>query len=72
MNRKIKTALITGSEGFIGNYLTRLLLLKNYNAVIEALEKEKANITIKGDLIKQAFITSTMGVSYKLKLSKNI
>tara|TARA_B100001175_G_scaffold163581_1_gene138655 strand:- start:479 stop:1168 length:690 start_codon:yes stop_codon:yes gene_type:complete len=46
------------------------LLIKNYNAVIDALEKEKANITIKGDLIKQAFITSTMGVSYKLKLPK--
>jgi len=46
------------------------LLLKNYNAVIDALEKEKSNIAIKGDLIKQAFITSSMGVSYKLKLSK--
>ena len=46
------------------------LLLKNYKAVIDALEKEKSNITIKGDLIKQAFITSTMGVSYKLKLGK--
>ena len=46
------------------------LLLKNYNAVIEALEKEKANISIKGDLIRQAFITSSMGVSYKLKLPK--
>ena len=46
------------------------LLLKNYNAVIDALEKEKTNITIKGDLIKQAFITSSMGVSYKLKLPK--
>ena len=46
------------------------LLLKNYNAVIDALEKEKANITIKGELIKQAFITSSMGVSYKLKLPK--
>jgi len=45
-------------------------LLKNYNAVIDALEKEKSNITIKGDLIKQAFITSSMGVSYKLKLGK--
>ena len=48
------------------------LLLKNYNAVIDSLEKEKANITIKGDLIKQAFITSSMGVSYKLKLDKNL
>ena len=46
------------------------LLVKNYNAVIDALEKEKANITVKGDLIKQSFITSSMGVSYKLKLPK--
>ena len=45
-------------------------LIKNYNAVIDALEKEKSNITIKGDLIKQAFITSSMGVSYKLKIGK--
>jgi len=48
------------------------LLLKNYNAVIDALEKEKSNVTIKGDLIKQAFITSSMGVCYKLKLGKVI
>ena len=46
-------------------------LLKNYNSVIDALEKEKNNITIKGDLINQVFITSTMGVSYKLKLEKS-
>ena len=47
-------------------------LIKNYNAVIETLEKEKANLTIKGDLIKQVFISSTMGVSYKIKLEKSI
>ena len=47
-------------------------LVKNYNAIIDALEKEKSNNTIKGDLIKQAFITSTMGVSYKIKLDKSI
>jgi large subunit ribosomal protein L1 len=46
-------------------------LLKNYNAVIETLEKEKSNLSIKGDLIKQVFITSSMGVSYKLKLEKS-
>ena len=46
-------------------------LLKNYNAVIEALEKEKSNLTVKGDLVKQIFITSSMGVSYKLKLDKS-
>ena len=48
------------------------LIIKNYNAILESLEKEKSNNTIKGDLIKSAFITSTMGVSYKLKLGKNI
>ena len=48
------------------------ILLKNYNAVIDTLEKEKNNITIKGDLIKQAFITSSMGVSYKIKLGKTL
>ncbi len=47
-------------------------LLQNYNAIIDTLEKEKSNYTVKGDLIKSAFITSTMGVSYKLKLGKNI
>ena len=47
-------------------------LIMNFNAVIEALDKEKSNNTIKGDLIKQAFLTSTMGVSYKIKLGKSI
>ena len=36
-----KTALITGSEGFIGNYLTRLLLLKNYNVIGGYYKKKK-------------------------------
>ena len=47
-------------------------LIKNFNAILDTLEKEKSNNTLKGDLIKSAFITSTMGVSYKLKLGKNI
>ena len=47
-------------------------LVKNYNAIIDALEKEKANNTLKGDLVKQAFVTSSMGVSYKVKLGKSI
>ena len=47
-------------------------LIKNFNAILDTLEKEKTNHTLKGDLIKSAFITSTMGVSYKLKLGKNI
>ena len=47
-------------------------LIKNYNAIIETLEKEKSNNTVKGDLIKSAFVTSTMGVSYRLKIGKSI
>ncbi len=47
-------------------------LLKNYNAIIDALEKEKSNNTLKGDLVKGVFATSTMGVSYKIKLGKSI
>jgi large subunit ribosomal protein L1 len=47
-------------------------LIKNFNAVFEILEKEKGNNTIKGDLVKNAFITSTMGVSYRIKLPKVI
>ena len=47
-------------------------VVKNFTAVLEVLEREKGNQTVKGDLIKSAFLTSTMGVSYKLKLPKNI
>ena len=47
-------------------------LIKNFNAIIDTLEKEKSNISIKGDLIKSSFLTSTMGISYKLKLAKNL
>ena len=46
-------------------------LIKNFNAIISSLEKEKLNLTIKGDLIKSTYITSTMGVSYKIKLEKS-
>ena len=47
-------------------------LLKNYNAILETLEKEKSNNIIKGDLIRNVFATSTMGVSYKVKLGRSI
>jgi large subunit ribosomal protein L1 len=47
-------------------------LLKNYHAILDALEKEKSNNTLKGDLIKNTFATSSMGVSYKVKLGKSI
>ena len=47
-------------------------LLKNFLAVFEILEREKGNNIVKGDLVKNAYLTSTMGVSYKIKLPKNI
>tara|TARA_B100001057_G_C22748522_1_gene910766 strand:+ start:70 stop:756 length:687 start_codon:yes stop_codon:yes gene_type:complete len=46
-------------------------IIKNYKAVIETLEKEKSNLNIKGDLVKHVYITSTMGISFKLKMEKN-
>ena len=56
-----------GKKSFSDDQLT-----KNFNAILDTLEKEKSNNTLKGDLIKSSFITSTMGVSYKIKLGKNI
>ena len=46
-------------------------LIKNFNAVVDAIIKEKPK-EVKANLVKSTFITSTMGVSYKLKLNKNI
>tara|TARA_B000000532_G_scaffold229107_1_gene209247 strand:- start:202 stop:888 length:687 start_codon:yes stop_codon:yes gene_type:complete len=40
-------------------------LLENYNHFIESVKKEKPD-TIKGEFIKSYFITSTMGISYKV------
>ena len=40
-------------------------LLENYNFFIESVKKEKPE-TIKGEFIKNIFLTSTMGISYKL------
>jgi len=46
-------------------------LIKNFNAVVDAIIKEKP-AEVKANFVKSTFITSTMGVSYKLKLNKNI
>ena len=42
---------------------------ENYNSILETILKEKPN-GIKGDFILSAYLTSTMGVSYRLKLGK--
>ena len=40
-------------------------LIENYKFFIESIKKEKPD-TIKGDFIKNIFLTSTMGISYKV------
>ena len=42
---------------------------ENYDLFLQTILKEKPK-GIKGDFILSAFLTSTMGISYKLKLSK--
>ena len=46
-------------------------ILSNFNAIIETLRKEKGNNVFKGEMIKNIYLTSTMGISYKLKLDKH-
>ena len=40
-------------------------LLENYNYFIESVKKEKPD-TIKGEFIKNIYVTSTMGISFKV------
>ena len=42
-------------------------IIENFNAFIQTIQKEKPT-KIKGDFILSSFLTSTMGISYKLKL----
>jgi len=53
-----------GKKSFSDNKIN-----ENFNSLIQTIFKEKPN-GIKGDFILSAFITSTMGVSYKLKIEK--
>ena len=62
---------ITGPPGAGKSSLTDKLI-QNFKAILETLEREKSNNTVKGNLIKNIFLTSTMGVSYKLKIPKSI
>ena len=43
-------------------------IVENFNAFIQTIQKEKPS-KIKGNFILSSFLTSTMGISYKLKLS---
>ena len=51
-----------GKKSFADNKI-----IENFNAFIESIKKEKPN-GIKGDFILSSFLTSSMGISYKLKL----
>jgi len=44
-------------------------ILENYKVLLEAITKEKPN-NLKGNFILSTFLTSTMGISYKLNLGK--
>jgi len=48
---------------------TDIKIKENYDSFLQAVIKEKTK-GIKGDFIISAFITSTMGISYQLKVAK--
>ncbi len=71
--KDIKTGLVEIRNDKDGNLASTIgrksfsteKLLENYNHFIESVKKEKPD-TIKGEFIKNTFVTSTMGISYKV------
>jgi len=71
--KDIKTGLIEIRNDKDGNLAATIgrksfaseKLLENYNYFIESIKKEKPD-SIKGEFIKNIFLTSTMGISYKV------
>ena len=68
--KEIKTGLVEIRNDNLASTIGRKSystekLLENYNHFIETVKKEKPD-TIKGEFIKNTFITSTMGISYKV------
>ncbi len=71
--KDIKTGLVEIRNDKDGNLASTIgrksfsseKLLENFNHFIESVKKEKPD-TIKGEFIKNTFITSTMGISYKV------
>ena len=71
--KNIKTGLIEIRNDKDGNLSSTIgrksfsteKLLENYKHFIESVKKEKPD-TIKGEFIKSAFISSTMGISYRV------
>ena len=71
--KDIKTGLVEIRNDKDGNLASTIgrksfsteKLLENYNQFLENVKKEKPD-TIKGEFIKGIFLTSTMGISYKI------
>ena len=71
--KDIKTGLVEIRNDKDGNLASTIgrksfsneKLLLNYKHFIDSIKKEKPE-TIKGEFIKNIFITSTMGISYKV------
>jgi len=71
--KDIKTGLVEIRNDKDGNLASTIgrksfptdKLLENYNYFIDSVKKEKPD-SIKGDFIKSTFLTSTMGISYKV------
>ena len=71
--KDIKTGLVEIRNDKDGNLASTIgrksftveKLIENYNNFIESVKKEKPD-TIKGEFIKSVFLTSTMGISYKV------
>ncbi len=71
--KDIKTGLVEIRNDKDGNLASTIgrksfsteKLLENYNYFMESVKKEKPD-TIKGEFIKGCFLTSTMGISYKV------
>ena len=71
--KEIKTGLVEIRNDKDGNLSSTIgrksfstdKLLENYKHFIDSVKKEKPD-TIKGEFIKNTFLTSTMGISYKV------
>ena len=69
----IKSGLVevkNDKDGNVGSTIGRKSftedkLINNFNHFVDSIKKEKPD-TMKGELIKNIFITSSMGISYKL------
>ena len=71
--KDIKTGLVEIKNDKDGNVASTIgrksfsndKILKNFNFFIDSIKKEKPD-TMKGELIKNIYLTSTMGISYKV------